>query len=186
MESAKDDKVSADTIRIGVLESLTGSAAEGAKAELRGIRLAHELYPEAAGKKVELVYEDNKSEISYVKTAAQRLIDKKIVIAIGSYGNTYSLAAGSVFADAKVPIIGATCTNPLITAGNPYYFRVCIVDSFQGTMAAKYVFDDLKSKTAIVMKATGDDYSTALSQKFSDKMVAMTGAKKSCYNYCRI
>ena len=176
-ESMKSDAPDSNTIRIGVFEPLTGADAEGAKAELRGIRLAHELYPEAAGKKIELVYEDNKSEIAYVKTAAQQLIDKGIVAAIGSYGNTYSLAAGTVFAEAKVPIIGATCTNPLITAGNPYYFRVCIVDSFQGTMAAKYVFDDLDEKTAFIMKALGDDYGTALSEKFSEKMAAMTGDK---------
>ncbi len=166
-----------DTIKIGILEPLSGDDAEAAKAEISGIELAYELYPEVLGKKVELVYADNRSELAYVKTAAQELLDKGVVVAIGSYGNSYSLAAGAVFQGAKVPIIGATCTNPLVTAGNPYYFRVCIVDSFQGTMAAKYVYNDLDKETAIVMKATGDDYGTALSQKFSDKMTAMTGEK---------
>ncbi|MDD2484690.1 MAG: ABC transporter substrate-binding protein [Eubacteriales bacterium] len=171
------DQADEDTIKIGILEPMSGEDAEAAKAEIIGIELAHEAYPEVSGKKVELIYADHRSEISYVETAAKELIDQGVVLAIGSYGNSYSLAAGSVFKEAEIPIIGATCNNPLVTVGNPYYFRVSIVDSFQGTMAAKYVYNDLDKETAIVMKASGDDYGTALSQHFSDKMTAMTGEK---------
>jgi len=166
-----------DLIRIGVLEPLTGDDAEGAKEEILGIELAHELYPEVNGKKVELVYGDHRSELAYVKTAAKELLDQGITAAIGSYGNSYSLAAGAAFQEAEIPIVGATCNNPLVTAGNPFYFRVTIVDSFQGTMAAKYVYENLDEENAIVMKAIGDDYATALSQHFADKMTALTGEK---------
>ena len=174
-ETIQKDGTDAETIKIGVLEPLTGEDAAAAEAEIKGIELAHELYPDVNGTKVELLYGDTRSEIGFVGTAAQELIDKGIVLAIGSYGNTYSLAAGAVFQKAEIPIIGATCANPLVTAGNPYYFRVCIVDSFQGTMAAKYVYNDLDCEEAVILKQSGDDYATELSQKFSDKMTAMTG-----------
>ncbi len=74
-----------------------------------------------------------------------------------------------------IPAIAITCTNPLVTKGNPYYFRVSIVDSFQGVMAAKYVFNELGITKATIMKKSEDDYGAALSQQFADKLSSLTG-----------
>ena len=52
-----------DAISIGVYEPMSGSDKDAAKPEIDGIELAHELAPEVVGKKVELVYADNKSEM---------------------------------------------------------------------------------------------------------------------------
>ena len=44
------------TIKIGIYEPLTGENRAQGKEEVMGIELAHELYPEVLGKKVELIY----------------------------------------------------------------------------------------------------------------------------------
>lgn len=171
------DTTAEDTIRIGVFEPLSGVDEEAAKYEVNGIELAHSLYPTVLGKKVELVYADNKSEIGSAKLAAQKLVNANVEVVLGSFGNTLSLVGGEYFLEAEIPTIGITCNNPLVTTGNPYYFRVCLVDSFQGVMAAKYVFNELGEQKIAVMKALNDDYQTALAQRFSDKLSSLTNNK---------
>ena len=171
----REEVVDDNTVRIGIFEPLTGSEKEGGKLELMGIELAHKLYPTVLGKEIELIYADNKSEIALAESAAQKLIDKKVDVILGSYGNTLSLAGGEYFHNARIPAIAITGTNPLVTKGNPYYFRISIVDSFQGVMAAKYVHDELGLSEATILKQAGNDYGAALSQEFSDKLTSLSG-----------
>ncbi|HHX13333.1 MAG TPA: ABC transporter substrate-binding protein [Clostridiales bacterium] len=172
---AKTQLADPNIIKIGVFEPLTGELAEAAKSELAGIELAHKLYPTVDGKKIELVMADNKSDLDGATAAAEMLVNESVVAVVGSHGNLISIAGGDVFREAEIPAIAATCVNPLVTAGNPYYFRVAPVDSFQGVMAAKYVVNALKQKQVVVMKALGDDWGTALSGKFIEKLKQLTG-----------
>lgn len=166
-----------DIVRIGVFEPLSGSDEEAARFEIMGIELAHKLHPTVLGKRVELVYADNKSEITVAETAAQMLVEKEVDVVLGSYGNALSMAGGQFFHKARIPAIAITCTNPLVTKGNPYYFRISIVDSFQGVMAAKYVYNELGFSKAAVLKQANDDYGAALSQEFSDKLASLAQAE---------
>ncbi len=175
----REDTVEDNTVRIGVFEPLSGSDEEGGKLEVMGIELAHKLYPTVLGKDIELIYADNKSEIALAESAAQKLIDKKVDIVLGSYGNTLSLAGGEYFHKARIPAIAITGTNPLVTKGNPYYFRISIVDSFQGVMAAKYVYSELGLAEATILKQAENDYGAALSQQFSDKLISLSENEKS-------
>ena len=167
------------TIRIGIFEPMSGEDKEAGKLEIQGIELAHELYPTVLGKGVELLYADNKSDITVASDAAGKLVEKDVAVVLGSYSSTLSLAGGDVFAQAGIPIIGITCTNPLVTKTNPYYVRVCFVDSFQGNAAAKYVYESLEIEEAAVLTETDNDYASAMAQQFSDKLSALTGNEKA-------
>jgi len=68
-----------EVIKLGVFEPLTGANAAGGELEMEGIKLAHKLYPEVLGKKVELVIVDNKSDKVEAATAAARLVEKEKV-----------------------------------------------------------------------------------------------------------
>ena len=60
---------------------------------------------------------------------------------LGSYGSGVSIAGSpTYFADAGIPAIGVTCTNPQVTAGNSHYFRICFLDPFQGTVLGQLRF----------------------------------------------
>jgi branched-chain amino acid transport system substrate-binding protein len=85
LKSDTDDK---DVIKIGVYEPLSGKEKEHGELELQGIELAHELLPVAIGKKVELVYADNKSDVDVAVSTAESLVEKKVSVVLGSYGNT--------------------------------------------------------------------------------------------------
>ncbi len=169
-----DDAKETDVIRIGVFEPLSGKEKEHGELELQGIELAHELFPEALGKKVELVYADNKSDVDVAASAAQELVDKKVSVVLGSHGSTLSLAGSEYFAKAKIPAITITAANPLVTSGSEYYFRTCFVESFQGVALAKYTVEQVGTSKAAIFRDADDDYAAAVSQTFTDKMIQLT------------
>ncbi len=169
-----------NVIRIGVFEPLTGANAGGGALELEGIKLANKLYPEVLGKKVELVVVDNKSDKVEAANAAAKLVEKEKVTAIvGSWGSSLSMAAGDIVKKAKVPTVGTSCTNPLVTQGNEYYFRVCFIDPYQGTVMANYAYNKLKAKKVAIVQEVGSDYSIGLAKFFTDSFKKLTGEDKS-------
>lgn len=172
--SADAEKV----IKIGVFEPVTGENGGGGFQEVLGIRYANTVYPtvDINGEtyKVELVEVDNKSDKTEAVTAAQNLMSQGVSAVIGSYGSGVSIAAGQIFEDAKVPAVGASCTNPQVTQGGDYYFRVCFLDPFQGTVMANYAMQN-GAKTAAVITQLGDDYSSGLGAFFVEAFNKLAG-----------
>ena len=122
----------ADPIKIGVYLPLTGQNAFGGQLELEGIQLAHKLKPTVLDRPVELVVVDNKSDKVEAANAVKRLTEhEKVLAIIGTYGSSLAMAGGEVAERAKVPVIGTSCTNPLVTQGKKYYFRACFIDPYQ-------------------------------------------------------
>lgn len=168
-------QVSSNVIKIGVFEPMTGANAAGGELEVEGVKLANKLYPTVNGKKVELVFADNKSDKVEAANAASNLVEQEKVNAIiGSWGSGNSMAAGDVIKDAQIPAVGASCTNPLVTAGNDYYFRVCFIDPFQGTVMAKYAANKLKAKKVALLQEVSSDYSVGICKFFSDAFKKLT------------
>jgi branched-chain amino acid transport system substrate-binding protein len=178
--SAPSDSSAAagDTIKIGVFEPATGENGAGGQQEVIGIRYANSVKPTVTvdGKEynIELVEVDNQSDKSAAVTAAQSLISQGVSVVLGSYGSGVSIAAGSTFKEAQIPAIGCSCTNPQVTSGNDYYFRVCFLDPFQGSVMASYA-KTAGCSTAAVINQNGDDYSTGLANYFKDAFSAMDG-----------
>lgn len=170
----------ANVVKFGVFEPLTGANAAGGAEELDGIKLAQSLYPTVTvdGKEytIELVIADNKSDKVEAANAGQRLVDSdKVNVVLGSWGSGLSMAAGPVFKEAKVPAIGLSCTNPLVTRDNDFYFRVCFIDPFQGTVMANYAFKEVGARKAVIIREVSNDYSVGLAKFFSDSFRQLTG-----------
>ena len=183
-EAFLQQKKSSDvTIQIGIYEPMSGADSDAAKAEIKGIELAHEVYPNIGGKIVELVYSDNSSDIDAAETAINNLISKKPDIILGSYGSVYSMIAGKPVNDAKIPAIAITNDNPLVTKNYPYYFRVCYVDSNQGDLLAKYVLEQKQETTAGVLIPNNDDVAMAMATTFVDRIEAETENEDAITTY---
>lgn len=173
------EKAPSNVVKIGVFEPITGANAAGGQLEVEGIKLANQLYPEVLGKKVELVIADNKSDKVEAATAAARLVEKEKVNAIiGSWGSSLSMAAGDIVKKRKVPAVGASCTNPLVTKDNEYYFRVCFIDPFQGTVMANYAFSKLNAKKAAIVQEVSNDYAVGLANFFTESFKKLTNDSK--------
>ena len=172
-------------VKIGVFEPQSGQNAAGGKKEILGIEYANSLYPtlEINGEtyKVELVYADNASDAAKAPSAAQLLISQDVSVVVGTYGSGCAIAAGDLFAEAKIPAIGTSCTNPQVTLGNDYYFRIAYIDPFQGAVMASYALKN-GCKNCVVIVEAGDDYSAGFGNYFSEAMLA-AGAQCSTVTF---
>ena len=167
-----------NVIKIGVFEPATGENGAGGMQEVLGIRYANSVAPsvtiDGTEYKIELVEVDNQSDKAAAVTAASQLVSSNVVAVLGSYGSGVSIAAGETFKENKIPAIGCSCTNPQVTLDNDYYFRVCFLDPFQGTVMANYAKSQ-GATTAAVINQNGDDYSTGLANYFKEAFKANGG-----------
>lgn len=163
------------TIKIGVFEPISGSMKTQGKEEVMGIELAHDLYPTACGKTVELVYADNKSDMYEAEAAIQELISSSSPsMILGSYGETLSLIAGKYIEAANIPSITISSTNPLITANNPYYFSATYSEARQGDALADFAYLSQNKDMVATVKLENDDTATATIKRFTNRMKKLT------------
>lgn len=167
-DAASEDKV----VRIGVFEPATGDSGAGGKQEMLGMQYANHITPtvDIGGEtyQVELVYADNGSDSAKAPTAASELVSKDVSLVLGTYGSSSAIAGGPIFGEAGLAAIGVTCTNPNVTAGNDYYFRICFLDPFQGTVLANFAQDKFSAKKAYCLGELGNDYDQGLVKYFTD------------------
>ena len=166
-------------IKIGVYEPSSGDSASGGKKEILGMQYANSQTPEITlgGEtyKIELVYGDNGSSTDKAPSAASSLVSAGVSIVLGSYGSGVSIAGGPKFEEAGIPAIGVTCTNPNVTAGNSYYFRICFLDDFQAAVLANFGMDKFGAKKAYCLGESGNEYDQGLVAFFKKTFEAAGG-----------
>lgn len=171
-------------IKIGVYLPLTGQNAFGGQLELEGVRLAHKEMPTVLGRTVDLVVVDNKSDKVEAANAVKRLVERdKVVALIGTYGSSLAMAGAEIAEKAKVPGVGTSCTNPLVTQGKKYYFRACFIDPYQGAAAATYARENLGFKKAAVLMDMTNDYAVGLSSFFTKSFKKQGGEVVASLKY---
>jgi len=166
-------------VKIGVFEPSSGDSASGGKKEILGMQYANSETPtvEIGGEtyKVELVYGDNGSSTDKAPSAASDLVAAGVSIVLGSYGSGVSMAGGPKFEEAGIPALGVTCTNPNVTAGNNYYFRICFLDNFQADVLANFAMDKFDAKVAYCLGESGNEYDQGLIAFFEQVFTAAGG-----------
>ena len=168
-----------NTVTIGVFEPASGDNGAGGKQETLGVQYANSVQPtvDIGGKTYNVVvkYVDNESSNDKAPSAAAELVNAGCSIVLGSYGSGVSIAGGPTFEEAGIPAVGITCTNPQVTEGNRYYFRICFLDPFQGTVLANYAFNELGVTKAYCLNKLGDDYSGGLVNYFIEAFEGLGG-----------
>lgn len=166
-------------VKIGVYEPASGDNGAGGKQETLGVQYANTVTPTVmiggTEYKVQLEIVDNESSNDKAVTAASELVSKGVSVVVGSYGSGVSIAASDTFANADIPAIGITCTNPQVTLGNDHYFRICFLDPFQGTVLANFAQENFAAKKAYCLAKLGDDYSVGLVRYFIEAFEKLGG-----------
>jgi branched-chain amino acid transport system substrate-binding protein len=165
-------------IKIGSNFEMSGASATFGQSSVNGIKLAFkEINAKGGvlGKQLKLIEADNKSEPGESTVAATKLITQdKVVAVLGSVASSDTLAAAPVAMENKIPLLSPTSTNPKVTVDKDtgkvkdYVFRVCFIDPFQGEVAANFVQNELKAKSAAVFIDQKSDYSQGLAEVFID------------------
>jgi branched-chain amino acid transport system substrate-binding protein len=161
--------MAADTVKIGFHAPLTGWAAADGQSALRGAQLAVQFINADGGingKKVELVYYDDRIEAKESVIVARKLIESDRVVGVvsGSY-STPTRAAAPIYDRSKMPYISTIGTHPEIPVNRNYVFQTAVVSQIHGRVGAKVAAENLKAKTAVLL-VMDNDFGTAVTDGF--------------------
>lgn len=166
----------AEPIVLGAYLSMTGGVASYGGMGWTGITIAKKMQPEVLGRPVDVKLADTKSDKVESANAVSRLIEKdKVCAIIGEMISGNTIAGADIAERSKVPMVSPTATNPIVTQGKKYVFRVCFIDTDQGRVLAKLAKDQLKAKTAALIYDMSQDYSVGLATFFKKEFVAAGG-----------
>lgn len=169
----------AKTFHLGGVGPITGEAASFGLSYRKGMDMAVEEWNARGGvlgQQVKLHFADDKGDPAEGATAFTMLIRKDRVSAIvGSGPSKVSLAGAPICQTARVPMISPTSTHPKVTEAGDHIFRACFLDSFQGTVGARFAAEDLRARKAACLFDLGNDYTVGLAQCFKAKFLALGG-----------
>lgn len=125
-----------EVYRVGAAIALSGSIAVYGEGFKKAIDLATEEINSKGGikgKRMEILYEDNKSTPKDCVTAVRKLITvDKVPVIIGPAASSNFMAAAPVAQESKVVMISAQGAAPALTRAGEYIFRVFPSDVLQG------------------------------------------------------
>ncbi len=134
------------------------------------------------GKKVKVLYEDDKSTTQEATNKVQQLIDRDNALAIlGEVASSRSMAGGLVCNKKHVPMVSPSSTAAEVTRDpktgilKEYVFRVCFTDDQQGDVAARFVHDTLKKNSVALFYVAQDTYSSGLANTFKASFEKLGG-----------
>ena len=161
-------------IRIGMLLSRSGESARFGQTTVEGVELAVQQINDAGGlvvgghpHKVVLIVEDFPVAPEAAMQAARRLINQENVTAlVGPLMSTTAIPVATLAEQTQIPMITPSATNPAVTHGKRFVFRVAFVDDFQGRVIARFAYEELTARTAAVLYDVADPYSRDLATVF--------------------
>jgi branched-chain amino acid transport system substrate-binding protein len=170
------------TVKIGHAAPLTGGIAHLGKDNENGARLAIEeanaknLTIDGKQVKFELLAEDDEEKPDRGPVIAQKFIDAKVAGVVGHLNSGVSIPASTVYAQAGIPMITGSSTNPKLTEqGLKTVFRTSGRDDQQGPAIASYLAAEYKPKlVAVIDDATA--YGEGLGNEV-EKTLAAGGVK---------
>jgi branched-chain amino acid transport system substrate-binding protein len=171
-------------VRIGLLALLNSELAtqSGAPSQ-RGAQMAADAINAEGGvdirgkrHRVRLVVRDYEPRPDAAASAARALINLDSVdVIVGPNLSSHALSAATVAEDARVPLITPLASNPAVTAGRHYVFRLSFLDPFQGETLARYARDDLRAARAAVLYDIADPYARDITALFTETFMQLGG-----------
>ncbi|KAF1044481.1 ABC transporter substrate-binding protein [Xylophilus sp.] len=153
--------LAAEPINIGLFSHLSGNFAEYGASTKNAVELyLDKLNAEGGigGRPVKLVVEDDRNSPQEAATVARKIVATPgVVLAIGSWSSTASLAAAPIFAEAKIPQISPTSSHPDFSRQSPYQFRQNNTDDLLAQYNADTIHKWLKA-SRIVIPYSQDDW----------------------------
>ena len=168
--STPSETAGADTVKIGSVGPLTGQLAVYGTAVANAIELAVEEINAAGGvldgQMLEVVdYMDDKADATEAANAFNSLVGKGVVAVIGSVTSGVTAGVATLADSEGMLLLTPTATNDDVTVGKPTVFRSCYADSYQSSIAAKFLSEQGVTKVA-VLYASGDAYSAGMRDGF--------------------
>lgn len=159
------------TVKIGVIEPLSGVYAAAGQTEYQGILEAIKERPMLGDRRVELVTADNLSTPEGAKAAAEQLVQADVELVIGSWGSSLAAAAVEVLDKAGIPAVATTA----VIYDNDSYFGLGLAESWQGAALAALAAEQSWERVAVIYDARSD-YDIAIRNAF----IEAAGRERIC------
>ena len=149
------------TIKLGVAGAHSGDLASYGIPSVHAAELVVEMYNAkggAAGKKIELVVEDDQCKPEIATNTASKLVGAEVVAVMGHICSGATKAALGIYKDSKIPTISPSATNPPLTQSGDYpnFFRTIAPDDAQANLAVDFIIKSLNLKKVAILHDKGD------------------------------
>jgi branched-chain amino acid transport system substrate-binding protein len=142
--SAAVAQTSGEPVTIGVSGPLTGQNAQYGAQWKKGFDLALEEVnvKGVKGRPLQYVFEDSQADPRQSVAIAQKFVsDPKIVVEVGDFSSTASMAASSIYQRAGLVQFGFTNSHPNFTKGGDYMWSNSVSQADEQPRLAKYAAD---------------------------------------------
>jgi branched-chain amino acid transport system substrate-binding protein len=155
--------------RFGAVLPLSGHAAVYGTSIRKGVELAYEqAQRDTEGPKVEVVFVDSGSDPDRAAAELDKLYGGGALAAIGGVTSAEALAMVKVADEADKVLLSPSASLPQLSGISSNFFRIFPSDFSEGTVMAKYAYDNLRLKTAVIL-AKQETYAKAVQEVFADE-----------------
>ncbi len=152
----------ADAVIIGVSGPLTGPNAQYGAQWKASFDLAIEQIKAAGGPAIEYVFEDSQADPRQSVAIAQKFVnDDRIIMEVGDFSSTASMAASPIYQRGKLVQFGQTNSHPDFTKGGDYMWSSSISQAEEQPNLADYAINGLGLKKLAVLHLNTDWGTTA-------------------------
>ncbi len=161
--------------KFGAVLPLTGSAEVYGTSIRQGIELAAEhVQADPEAPKVALEVVDSRSDPEAARAALDRVYAGGALAAIGGVTSAEALTMVEVADSRRRILLSPSASLPQLSGISENFFRVYPSDFSEGTVMARYAFDDLKLRTGVIL-AKEEPYAKGIQQVFSEEFTRRTG-----------
>ncbi len=175
-----------ETIKVGVIQPLTGSVAYNGIAFVNGAKLAVDKQNAAGGvlgKKIELVVEDGQCKPANSVSAAEKLIQRdKVPVIAGAFCSTATAAVMPLAEKYRVPLLtGVSSKADLTDKGMKWFFRSAETDRLLSVTFSKILAEKLQLKNVAYI-GVNDDWGRGSVEDFAKELEKL-GVKTAMKEY---
>ncbi len=167
----------AQDIFIGYQLPLTGSQSQYGEVFRNAATMQLEKFNAAggvAGHKVQIVYEDSKSDPKEAVAIARKFVDdKRIVAVLGDFASGPSMAAGEVYGKEGMPQLSQTASHPDFLKVSKWQFRNITTQAQEGPFNAKWMHDSGIKTVAVI--GLQNDWGLSATGEFTKAFEALGG-----------
>jgi len=166
-------------IDIGVVAPLD---TEYGDAMVSGIKLYKDQINENGGifgEKVVLWIENDHNQKRDAVIAAKKLVDNQnILMILGHYFSSTSIAAGAIYKKFEIPAITASATSTLVTHNNDWYFNIVANNRYLANYLLNYLNHHLHLKNILIIYSSdeyGNNIATIIEPGLKALSIQLTG-----------
>jgi branched-chain amino acid transport system substrate-binding protein len=166
-----------DGIKIYACGAFSGPAAASGMEMYNSFKMAVDEINAAGGingVKVELVWGDDGGDASQGITVAEKIAsDKAVYGVLGPNFSSVVEAGQRIIADAGIVQVTSAASRPSLTSkGYNNFFRVCSRDDDYGPAVARYIVNDLKVRSVVILN-NQDSYAQGLADQVADTLKSL-------------